>query len=202
VRLEQQLLAERTVQAQLREELRRIQDAALASPQPDAEMQEQRPRASSPDATPPSTDLAQAKELLLSWMQTRPGGVYQSSIQATEFARLVEIIAQFKRDAVCAATRAATRADERADEDWMRQVTDVFDRGRWQLGSQNDVDAIYAIVCAARRAGREQMREEAAIVAKGKDAERPALNEVAAAYIQGRLDARSDVRALASDTKS
>ena len=54
------------------------------------------------------TDLERAdwaKELLLSWMQTRPGGVHQSSIAATEFHRLVRMLAFNVQEAVTAARR-------------------------------------------------------------------------------------------------
>lgn len=69
--------------------------------------------------------MAQAKELLLSWMQTRPGGVYQSSIQATEFKRLVGIVAQFKRDAV----HAAWQAGEHAGREQMREEAATAAKG-------------------------------------------------------------------------
>jgi hypothetical protein len=45
-------------------------------------------------ATAAAPDHAeQAEGLLLEWMRSRPGGTYQSSIQATEFKRLIDIIA-------------------------------------------------------------------------------------------------------------
>lgn len=74
-------------------------------------------------------DVAQSKELLLSWMQTRPGGVYQSSIQATEFKRLTEIVAQFKHDAVRAAHRAGMRDGREQAVSIMRRYEENQDLG-------------------------------------------------------------------------
>jgi len=50
------------------------------------------------DAPCPTDDVERARDLFLTWMRTRPGGVYQSSIQSTEATRLFGMIAAALRD--------------------------------------------------------------------------------------------------------
>lgn len=42
--------------------------------------------------------MSKERDLFLTWMRTRPGGVYQSSIQATEATRLFGMIAAALRE--------------------------------------------------------------------------------------------------------
>jgi len=70
----------------------------------------------------------------------------------------------------------------------LSQRTDVM-----QIGIARALDAF-----AAQRVAeaRQQERERCISAARGEDANREAANEIAAAYIQGRLDAVSDILAL------
>lgn len=81
------------------------------------------------------TDLERAdwaKELLLSWMQTRPGGVHQSSIAATEFHRLVRMLAFNVQEAVAAARReGAEEARKQAEA-----VMEAFAHRMKQTGAE------------------------------------------------------------------
>jgi hypothetical protein len=113
----------------------------------------------SPEAAPPSAsdeDITQAKELLLSWMQTRPADTYQSSIQATEFRRLTEIIAQFGCDIRDAARQAGVRAGREQAARWCDSaykqarstvtfISSPDDKRKWDLAAQNFATAATAI---------------------------------------------------------